>query len=303
MYTVVVTVSLSSAADQSTTSSLSTVIQIGTSGVTAVISGGSSQTASLNNGLTLDASQSYDIDYPTTGILTYAWSCLTYSPTYGASCAISPPAQSRVGPQWHIEKNVLTVGTYTITATVYNSAGSFSSMSIQMTIVKDSIPSASIAGLKVKYNVNEKIVLIATLNCSTTALASWSSSQVNASLYATTPLNKLLAFGISTYQLGLRADSFVSGLSYTFQLQVAYASSVSVAATSVVVVMNSAPSGGRLSVTPTVGLALNTSYLLATSGWVDDLSDYPLSYILFYFVVDSSSLSVVKSLDQVSYVS
>ena len=45
---------------------------------------------------------------------------------------------------------------------------------------------------------------------------------------------------------------------------------------------NSPPIGGRASVSPSVGYALVTDFAMATTGWSDDLSDYPLSYSFSY---------------------
>ena len=46
--------------------------------------------------------------------------------------------------------------------------------------------------------------------------------------------------------------------------------------------VNSPPSAGVLTVTPQTGYALNTSFVGAQSGWIDDVNDYPLTYDFLY---------------------
>jgi hypothetical protein len=65
--------------------------------------------------------------------------------------------------------------------------------------------------------------------------------------------------------------------------------------------MNSPPEGGATKTSPSDGHAFNTSFLLSTYSWSDDASDYPLSYVIWYYTVSSSSATIVKTKDQISY--
>ena len=53
---------------------------------------------------------------------------------------------------------------------------------------------------------------------------------------------------------------------------------------------------------PTSGYASSTQFTLNSNGWVDDVSDYPLYYILAYYLYDPTQLSVVKTNGSVPYV-
>ena len=50
----------------------------------------------------------------------------------------------------------------------------------------------------------------------------------------------------------------------------------------VVLTVNSPPSAGVMTVTPSTGYSLQTSFVGTQSGWIDDVEDYPLSYDFLY---------------------
>jgi hypothetical protein len=64
---------------------VSVLIQVSRSTVIASILGGSTQTASSYSSYTFDASSSSNLDYPGSS-LTYVWSCVMTSPTFGSAC-------------------------------------------------------------------------------------------------------------------------------------------------------------------------------------------------------------------------
>ena len=89
---------------------------------------------------------------------------------------------------------------------------------------------------------------------------------------------------ISTSSRGLwlvvRAYALLPGKLYTFE--VTATDSVATATANVTVVTNQAPVGGAFSVTPHLGEALKTPFLLRTSGWDDPEGDSPLGYMFCY---------------------
>lgn len=50
---------------------------------------------------------------------------------------------------------------------------------------------------------------------------------------------------------------------------------------------NAPPSGGYLAASPNNGMALETSFLVTSSGWTTDVDSYPLSYSFAYSLSDS----------------
>ena len=86
-YTLVVTVAQSGNTTVYTTDSVQ--VQVAFSGLMAVITGGASRSAAVSETVVIDASASYDIDYPTptyAPLLTYSWTCMQTSPVYGVGC-------------------------------------------------------------------------------------------------------------------------------------------------------------------------------------------------------------------------
>eukprot|EP01041_Mallomonas_annulata_P001799 gene1799-3491_t len=89
-------------------------VYVGRSGVVAVISGGAARKVSNFVSNTVDASSSYDIDYPTSGNLTYHWICSEYSPDYGKPCGFNLNDTARIV----LEQFVMSSKTYNFTVFV-----------------------------------------------------------------------------------------------------------------------------------------------------------------------------------------
>ena len=281
------------------------VLQVGQSGVSAVISGGNAQTASTLEAVVLDASGSRDIDYPsTTSGLAYQWACSVLSPEFGANCTGFVPSTTA---KQTISAGSLSVRTYTITATVISSSGSFAQASVVLAMVEQRVPEVAITNALAKYNPGSKVILSASINAAAgPATVWWNSSSLqsfNASKFALTPLTAQLPQGRSLFQLALAASSLTPGLTYTFSLHAKYVTSQrSATQTSISISMNEPPVGGVLQVTPSSGTALTTYFLLKSSYWEDDESDFPLTHVLSYYLLSPAELIAVKDPDEVSYV-
>ena len=96
---------------------------------------------------------------------------------------------------------------------------------------------------------------------------------------------------------------------YTFRLYAYNAKSPSSwAYGEVVLIVNSPPSAGVMTVTPQTGYALQTSFVGAQSGWIDDVNDYPLTYDFLYqltsnVIVGQPNVFTIVSLSALSSVS
>ena len=279
-------------------------IQIGESGVSASIAGPSTLTTSASNSVTLDASASSDIDYPDTGTLSFAWTCTQLSPSFGTPCTnVLPTTSSAV---LTIPVAALTAGRYNLSVVATNPRGSFDTAFVTATFTSRVIPKVSAATVRAKYNAQSKVTLtgsiVATGNSATAVWSSGTIANLATSNIPVTPLTSRVSQGTSSFQLSLGAYRLTPGLSYSFTLSAAYIGSADTATSSVIVVINSAPTGGVVQVSPASGTALTTVFAVRTSQWVDDVEDLPLRYRLAYYTSTAARLFVVKNSGTVPYV-
>eukprot|EP00981_Chlorochromonas_danica_P011583 scaffold4107_cov306-Ochromonas_danica.AAC.1 len=99
--------------------------------------------------------------------------------------------------------------------------------------------------------------------------------------------------------------ALTTGTTYTFQLSAFYTTLTAPTTASITanLVVNGPPQGGSLSSSPTSGLALSRLFLLNAPDWIDDVSDYPLGYAFLYNGTSTTSFTLIKGSDAVSYVS
>ena len=194
----------------------------------ASISGGAVITYSSTSSFTVDASGSYDLDYPSSSILSFGWTCVTISPSFGAKCL--PYFSDKSYSTLNITQGNLGVGQYVVSVYVTNKLGRQASSNVTLIILKGQIPQVWIAPPQAKYNPTDKIILTGTVGATVgTAWAAWnvsssslSSSGVVLSSVAMTPLLSRIAIGQTIFQLAIRANVFVAGLTYTFLLGATY---------------------------------------------------------------------------------
>ncbi len=277
-------------------------IQVGQSGVSAIIAGGATRSFSAADAIALDASESVDVDYPA-ALLTYLWSCQQYLPTFGSTCSGFTPSSGSV---LRLAVGTLATGpTYNLSVTVSNAARFTSTASVLVLVSASPVPDILIASTKLKYNAQEKIILTGQITAPLRrSQAVWSSSSLSLTSAgsAVSPLRKTLESGFSTFQLSLSANTLVSGLSYIFHLQCAYVGNTATASALVTILMNVPPQGGVLIALPSTGIALSTVYDIRATGWNDDATDFPLAYGISYYLLDSRQRIVLKEVNSMSYV-
>ena len=282
----------------------SVTVAIGRSFVVASIAQGSAFSISASKSIAIDASLSYDFDYPKSN-LTFSWHCSEYFPSYGRSCGVS--TNTSLSKLW-IQANSLLSKTYNFTVVAIAFDGIRASTSSLVNVTSQSVPHASFGQIATKYNPGDRLAINASIVATDIVVAIWSclDSSVNLTSRSTTPLYKLLTPGTLVLQLGLSADTLAAGRVYTFQLELYYLvhSSNDLFYTQVTISMNNAPIGGAFTVSPSTGLALNTTFYWTTYDWVDDIEDFPLSYTMGYSLsTDASHLVIVKSSGYTQYVS
>lgn len=286
------------------TASASTRLYTGLSGVVAVISGGAQQTFGLTDDVKLDASESTFLDHPFE-VLHYTWSCAVLYPDYGSPC--SSNWYSPDDPLLYLYAGTLAAKNYNISVTVSNSFGQSDSKSVMVKVLAVDIPKIVVTNMRAKYNPDDKVIITAEITSLISGTkATWSSSDLDLNslkAFARTPLNSILSTGLNMAQLSIAANSLTPGLTYSFLLTASYPTNTEATATiSAIVSVNAPPLGGTMSVVPSQGYALSTTFFLSTVQWEDDPSDYPLMYRLSYYNLDPSKLITIKDADEVPYI-
>jgi hypothetical protein len=287
-------------------------VNVGLSGVVASIAGATSRSVQhKSNAIIIDASASYDIDFPTSSVtaLNFSWTCMQISPTYGAVCgtnaatfasftSFSLSLNNSAADNYYFVSD----GEYTITVTVANKYGASNTASVELIVVDhpvtSSVPALSIDSTAKRFNAGSRIVLTGEVVSSTagTVIATWSSTSLSAlSSVALSPLTRAITSSsadvVTTFQLSLSPSTLSPGGSYSFTLS-AYSqgSSSIVTQASITITTNSPPSGGTLKPSPLSGIELNTTFVLQAVSWIDIDADYPLTFTF-------SSYNVKLSLD------
>ena len=278
----------------------------GRSGVVAAIAGGSAQTRSTAWPIVLDASPSYAIDYPTAGGLSYSWSCTLITTNFGGACYgfINPGNVAR----WTTPANYFRSDVHAITVTVTDAFGQSASTTLELTVVAPIVSLVSISPVQRKYNVGNKIIINARVNATLGPVrAVWSSPSIadlDSSKLLLTPLKRTIPKGSTAFPLSFLANILTSGLTYTFTLQATYLGSHAVPSiSSVTIIANEPPSGGTLTIAPNAGTAMSTVYVFQTAYWTDDEADYPINYVLSYYILTPGNQNIIKSSDSVQYAS
>jgi len=99
--------------------------------------------------------------------------------------------------------------------------------------------------------------------------------------------------GYFYYDMVVNLAALTPGSSYTFRLVAAEAGSTGFS--SATITMNRAPRSGVALSVPDAGEALLTPFELTTSGWIDDVDDYPLSFRFGFY---SGFIASVEDVDE-----
>ena len=290
-------------------------VTVGISGVVAVIDGGKEFTTSPSDDVVLDASSSYDKDYPLDGSLTYSWQCYEYRPLFGTLCPSSIDGAMRNTETITIPGKTLSlpldhVVTFSFVVRVTNVYEAQDTKEILVTFKNGEYPKVLIKSPKSKYNSMSKVLLDGTVivpPMSATAIAVWSSEDFTTSeldqYVLSTLTGAFLTNSTSTYQLAIGGGFLPAGSVYSFTLTVSSPSSTITTSAQVVIEMNAPPSSGVVLVNPVDGVSLKTLFQIRTLYWVDDPGDYPLSYVISSYTWNSAQKTIIKSKNEGSSVS
>ena len=282
---------------------------IGSSGLVAQISGGNYRSVSSGDLIQLNAAASYDADYPSGNAgdpLLFRWSCMVIAPSYGGNCNL-PSSGLLTNAAISVDSSKLSVQQYNFSVTVYTASGKRAKDSVVVNVISPATPLVNIfTGSSVaKYNTQDNIVLLGNITSShQQSAAQWSSPDLPTAILsnmALTPLSQIVPMGVYIFQLALSLRSLQPGSTYNFKLQSNYLGSTSSGSAVFSVIVNRPPSGGFLSISPSVGLAMNTQFYLSTADWVDDGSDLPFTYQFSYYVLTPSNENIIKAFNLVPF--
>jgi hypothetical protein len=307
-YTAVVTVKVGDDSPTAPQSKSSVTIVTGWSGVKSIIIGGAFRTLSTTSIITVDGSNSYDLDYPTASNLTYVWSCIETIPNYGSDCnlnTIDMTADKLVLPKLTLTAE----SSYLFSLTVSNVGGKIDSSSTTLGILAGEIPKITIAApSKSKFNTGDKITLSGTIDTVAVGFSLWDSltlvsqglSLVDYSLIKT---DKVLIDGYNLHSIAIPPNSFTPGQTYIFVLGASYTSATSMNSYSTVSIkMNEPPANGIFTIEPEEGVAFNSTFFLSTKSWTDDVEDLPLVYVISYYSTSVDQSTTIKNSNLVSYI-
>jgi hypothetical protein len=302
-YTLTVT-ALSTASGQR--SSAAVQLKVLQSDLVAVLKGGSTRYAMVGEAVTLDASGSYDKDYPqqslTGATVIFSWQCLTVAPVLSAACAITlleaNPGRSSV---INVTSTYTALNTTTVVSVTVSDASRSSIAQARIIILRAPSPRLSISAVGSTDNVNtgKPFTLLGSLYLLAPCTAAWSVDDPTIALTAAARTSvqqfMLPATGATAvpFNLVIKSDALPQRATLLFSLS---CSSTTVSTT---VTTNGAPLPGSFSVKPAYGIELSTTFTFAAAQWTDP--DLPLTYQFGFQSAVSLFNLVIVSRSELSY--
>jgi hypothetical protein len=302
-YTLVVS-ALSTASGQR--SSAAVQLKVAQSDLVAVLKGGSTRYAMVGDVIKLDASGSYDKDYPQQALprttVSYAWNCLTVAPVLSAECAVTL-LQANIGRSdvINVTSTFTALNTTTVVSVTVSDASRSSTAQVRVIILQAPSPRLSIttAGPTDNVNTGKPFTLLGSLYLLAPCTAAWSVDDptITLSTAARTPVQQstLPAPGAASvpFNLVIKSDALPQRATLQFTL------SCGSTAVSTTVTTNGAPLPGSFYVTPEAGVELLTTFTFTAVQWSDP--DLPLTYQFGFQSAVSLSNLVIVSRSELSY--
>jgi hypothetical protein len=287
-------------------SSAAVQLKVLQSDLVAVLKGGSTRYAMVGEVVTLDASSSYDKDYPqqalSSAAVTYAWQCLTVAPVLSATCAVTlleaNPGRSSV---INVTSTNTALNTTSVVSVTVSDASRSSTAQVRISILQAPSPRLSItaAGPTDNVNTGKPFTLLGSLYLLAPCTATWSVDDPTIALTtaARTPVQQftLPAAGTTAIPFNLVIKSDALPQRATLQFTLSCGSTV----VSTTVTTNGAPLPGSFSVKPAYGIELSTTFTFAAAQWSDP--DLPLTYQFGFQSAVSLSNLVIVSRSELSY--
>ena len=280
-----------------------------TSTIKAIISNGNQIVASPSSNIVIDASASYDVDYPNQeqNFLTYAWKCIQLSSNaYGSSCIGFNSSFSSMS-QLHQTPFSLLPNTYYFSVVVSNRFSGVSAVtSITLVVLTNDAPKVELPSHPGIVKFNSQVVLYGSITASNITTVNWTmpypSSLYGYDLQSLTavPLGQVVGIGKSKVLLPLYFGCLTAGMTYTFSLSAQYsrmsnASDKAVASSTITFTVNQPPLGGILDIEPSMGYALKTSFSFYTSSWIGSTNNLPFKFSYLYYLQCCYSVYMIKT--------
>ena len=262
----------------------------------AKVSGGAMRSMMVGEMLTLDASNSYDTDYPFAGsvALLFSWSCVQIQPVFLSTCPLGMSGTTTKQLSLTAAYQALNT-TAQLTLTVADATRASSAV-VEVKVSVVHLPQLDIVaggGLGSNpFNVDKKLSLYGTVRTLIPCIAQWTSSDVTLSLLsaASTPTRQeivLLSGTAVPFNLQLKPNTLPTRASVQFSL------TCGGGATFITITTNGPPLPGVFSVHPSLGIELTTSFQFSASLWSDE--DLPLTYAFgFESATALSNLVIVR---------
>jgi hypothetical protein len=295
IYTVTVTYSAISNTDTTKVVSAQAVglVAVLQAPVVALIAGGDMVTVRKGYAMVLDGSGSFDQDLPNKGSagLSYRWSCSQIEPSYSDVCGFSFNASTAAKSSLSLSTGSDSVVTSAFVLTVTGSNNRVAKASVTVTVIAESAPVINFQTPESRLIVTSNpfaLYASVTFNSTSSAFCVWSTGNAalvmgNSSLTSAVlryePSAALASWSPKTLRTNVAfgPNSLPNRGQVTFALSCSLIGDSSAAsAMSVTFTTVSSPTPGALSITPTSGTELTTTFAFMAQHWTDDY--LPLQY-------------------------
>ncbi|KAG6610602.1 putative transmembrane protein [Phytophthora cinnamomi] len=287
---------------QSSSSFASMTVVVSSSLPEVTITGGNCALGERDT-LVLDGSTTVDPDASSTAF-TYAWTCQDVTNT--SSSAVAACMNASVTPSVPLALSsatgaVLRIAPFNLVSnrqlnfslTAGKDARSATASSTIWTVA-GYLPVVQITASAAKINPSSRLSLTGVVSSDYPYTTRWIQTLGDLVLPTADVSNTSDAFTLplTSANNAIRSFKLTPGLTYNFRL-VATDTEGNVGFGSVTVIVNSPPTSGTFSVSPSSGYAMQDSFTLTCSLWSDDVEDYPLSYS--FGVISAANFAVLQN--------
>jgi len=267
-------------------STVEAFVEVESSDLIAIISGGSSRSISSFLPLVLDASHSYDPDDPQTN-LNYQWTCckkINDFCDFDQCLSLFTDLKDTKSSIYSKIPNETSLpdGTFIFSCNVSSQDGRTSKANTEIEIKPTPIPIVSIKNTESEiHNFDKPLILTANVKSEYSDLIyQWSLVEGNIDLND----KNVAPFGTNQSQLYIESKK-LNETKYTFKFTARSQTTNAVGSAQIIKKINLPPKGGKLFSNVLEAISLQDTIKLTTSGWMDVSDDLPLRYS-FYQVVE-----------------
>ena len=251
----------------------------------AVITGGSTRSVLLGSTVTVDASNSYDMDL--SGVagaaagLSFSWSCMQTAPTVSSTCGLLLPTSTTSSKLVLIASDASAATTSLLTVVVSDATRSVTASMTVVVQTADKPLLSILSSFPSKINAGRSLTITGSVRILSAATITWSinDTSVNINTAALSPVTQNLNAGLRSVTLLMASNTLSLGSSLSFRLSCTGLGGLTSMA-AVTVTVNAPPQPGMFTISPLHGRELFDSFTMVASLWMD--SDLPLSYSFAY---------------------